>query len=340
MQTSIPFEQVTQALLNEGKPFSPRYLHRLSDLSETDLAQLAQSWPRVPDWRRKALLEDLSDLNETDYVLSFEAVGRLALRDDHAPVRQLALKLIADYELTDLIPVYLDMLEHDPDPDVRASAATNLSAFVYLGEIEELPQKTLRAIEDVLLRVADGADRILVRRRALEALGFSSREEVALLIEKAFTSRQKDWIVSALFAMGRSSQESWADKVLPMLEHSVNDIRAEAASAAGELGIKDAVPRLRELLEDDDGEVRLASVWALSQIGGEDVQSDLEDLLENTEDEDEAEFIEEALDNLAFNEEMGFFSLFDLTDLDPEDETSEPEEKLEKPKKRSTSPRK
>ncbi len=59
---------------------------------------------------------------------------------------------------------------------------------------------------------------------------------------------------------------------------------------------------LEEGVEDD--EVRMAVIWALSKIGGEDVRETLEQLMEETDDEDEAELIEEAIDNLFFTERV------------------------------------
>jgi HEAT repeat protein len=68
-------------------------------------------------------------------------------------------------------------------------------------------------------------------------------------------------------------------------------------------------------LRDEDDEVRAAAIWSLSQIGGERVAEALEAMLERTQDEDETELIEDALDNLTFTEDMRHFALLDI----PED---------------------
>ena len=62
-----------------------------------------------------------------------------------------------------------------------------------------------------------------------------------------------------------------------------------------------------------------AAIWALSQTGGERVRQVLEDLLENAEDDEDAEFLDEALENLALTEDMQLFSVLDLADEDLED---------------------
>jgi len=62
---------------------------------------------------------------------------------------------------------------------------------------------------------------------------------------------------------------------------------------------------LRLLEDEDDDEVSGAAIWSLSQIGGEDVRTYLENLLDQSEDEEQTEFLEEALDNLSFTEDRG-----------------------------------
>jgi HEAT repeat protein len=308
----IPFKQMLDALLEVNTPLHPRFLYRLSDLEENELSMLADIWPQVPAWRRKALLEDTEVLGDSDYLLSFEALAIFALHDVEAAVRLPAVRILWEYENKDLIQTFLGMLAADSSPEVRAAAATALGRFVYLGELEQLPAKTARQVEDHLLATLNSRDPELVRRRALEALGFSSREEVASHIQTAIESPEKEWQASALFAMGRSGHEMWESIVLDKLGSQHPTLRAEAARSAGELELKDAVETLLELLDDPDANVRSASIWSLSQIGGEGVRERLEALFKETEDEEEAEFVSDALDNLEFTEEVQLFSLFDL----------------------------
>jgi hypothetical protein len=60
---------------------------------------------------------------------------------------------------------------------------------------------------------------------------------------------------------------------------------------------------------EDDGDLISAAIWSLSQIGGEDVQIYIESLIDSTEDEELIEFLEEALENLAFTEDLNRFEL-------------------------------
>ena len=81
--------------------------------------------------------------------------------------------------------------------------------------------------------------------------------------------------------------------------------------------------------EEEDDDVVSAAIWSLSQIGGEDARVYLLNLLEQTEDEETIEFLEDAIENLDFNEELNHFDLLslnedeedldELEDLDDED---------------------
>lgn len=312
----ISFKTITQALLDESQPFPPRFLHRFTDLQPGDFGALKKTWPKISQRRRQALLEDLEALGEADDLLCFEEIGQLALTDPDPLVRLPAVRMLSVYENIVLLPIFLEMVEKDADEGVRAASATALAPFVYLGEVELLPPSTARKLEDRLLGVVSSADTPLVRRRALEALGYSSREELIPLIEHAFTSKEPDWQTSALFAMGRSANEHWHPKVQASLDHLLPAVRAEAASAAGELEMHAAVSHLLELLDDSDSDVRMAAVWALSQIGGEGVGEALEKLLESSDDEDEIDLLDNALQNLAFTKGSDGFTLVDFTNPD------------------------
>jgi hypothetical protein len=73
-----------------------------------------------------------------------------------------------------------------------------------------------------------------------------------------------------------------------------------------------------DLINDvEDPEVLEAIIWALSSIGGEDVRVYLETMLAEVEDPDMIEFIEDAILNLSFTEDL---EQFDLLAVDPDDE--------------------
>jgi HEAT repeat protein len=320
LPAEIPFQKLLDSLLDVETPLNPRYLYRLSDLESPELEQLQSAWPDIPAWRRQALLEDIEELNERDTLLSFESLGRFALQDDDARVRLLAVHILWESEDNNLIPIFIQLMTTDGDSEVRAASASALGRFVYAGELEEIPHLTQQRIEDVLLSTFNGNDAPEVRRSALESLGYSSREEVSSLVEKAFSSGDKYWKASSLFAMGRSADQRWAPTVLAMLQSNLPLLRSEAARAAGELEITEAVPHLLDLLDDPDDNTRQASIWSLSQIGGEGVRDALQSLYDETDSEQELELLESALDNLTFNEDLQLIPMFDFPESEDDDE--------------------
>ena len=311
----VPFKQVIADLLDNSKPFSPTHLHRFSDIDPADLASVRLAWPQVPADRRLSLLEDLEDLSDSDTLVSFDDLARFALEDNDPRVRAAAIRLLWESEDARLIPIFIKLMRSDSDETVRATAAGGLGLFVYLGEVEVIPEDKLKQVEESLLSIYQGQDKPIVRRRALEALGYSSRDEVPAFMESAYASGDKDWMASALFAMGRSADDRWEKQVLAMLDHPEPDVMLEAIRAAGELELNEARKPLLELVNENeelDVDLRSAAIWSLSQIGGEGVRELFEKLADETEDDDEEFIIEEAIDNLNFKEGVGGLGMFDL----------------------------
>ncbi len=316
----LSFQALIDALLDEETPFNLRYLYRLSDLEGEELDLFLHTWPQLPLWRQQALMEDLYELGRADDLLSFENIGRHAIADEDPQVRLLAVQILWVFEEQDLVPIYLQLLKSDPIAEVRAASASGLGQFVYLGEIDRLPGYILKEIEDCLLDAIHHDQEILVQCRALESLGYSSRSEIPAFVENAFASHDHNLVASALIAMGRSKDSRWKKLILSMMNNKLPIIRAEAARAAGEIEIKDAIPTLIELTSDSDENVRAAAIWSLSEIGGERARHALERLFTEAADDQEADFLESALDNLAFTNGMQPFSLLDFPEDDPEDE--------------------
>jgi HEAT repeat protein len=308
----IPLNELITALLDTDSPLKPRFLYRLSDLDNDELFAFQQTWPKLPLWRRQAMMEDLEQLGMADDLLDYEAISRHTMQDEDPRVRLSAIRILWEYETDDLIPAFQKILESDPDGEVRAAAAAALGQFVYKGEIEELSPIILHELEDHLFKAIAKDKDVQVQQRALESLSYSSRDEIPPLIEKAFSTGDRDWMATALIAMGRSVDKRWQDEVLSMLDNKIPVLRAEAARAAGELELAESVPSLVELSEDADDDVRMAAIWSLSQIGGDKARRTLENLISESSDDDELDFLETALDNLAFTDGLQPFSILDF----------------------------
>ncbi len=150
-------------------------------------------------------------------------------------------------------------------------------------------------------------------------MGFSSRSEVKPLIVAAYNNNDREWLVSALFAMGRSANSTWIPSVLDMLDADDEDVLLEVVRAAGELEAHSARRPLLKLIKNqpEGSEIRMAAIWALSKIGGEKVRDTFEKLLEESEDDEELDILDEALENLEFTEG---FNKFGLVEVEPENE--------------------
>jgi len=69
-----------------------------------------------------------------------------------------------------------------------------------------------------------------------------------------------------------------------------------------------------EMLETgvDDEDLRNAIIWSLSKIGGESVRPTIEKMLDESRDDEESEFLQEALDYLAFREDMPIKEILEI----------------------------
>lgn len=319
IENKIPFQKVIDELLDgQAREFSRRSLQEFSDLDPASLRALLEAWPRIRPDRKRLLLEGLQSLSDADTLVSFDDLARALLADADAQVRVRALRLLDECDDAKLVPAFLKILAGDENVAARAEAASSLGRYVELGELEEIPERTRRQVEDALLAKANSDDQPLVRRNAIEALGYSSRPEVVTLIESAFRRLDPDWQASALFAMGRSSDDRWEEQVLSRLMDESPRVRLAAVEAAGGLSLSSAHTILiRMLEEEEEDDIVSAAIWSLSQIGGEDARVYIENLLDLTDDDEQIRFLEDALDNLAFTEDL---SRFDLLAFDPDEE--------------------
>src|SRR5215213_7986282 len=202
--TPTSFQSVLDALLSDRKEFPRRYLQEFSDIGPLELKTVLDVWPQVKPGRKLTLLEELGVLADTDTLVSFDDFARALLTDPEPEVRTRAIRLLDEYEDPKIVPSYLDMLQNDPDINVRVAAANALRLFVDLGELEEIPENIYHEVEDALLASAASEDESRVRRTALESLGYSSRPEVSTLVESAFHRADPSWQASSLVAMRRS----------------------------------------------------------------------------------------------------------------------------------------
>ncbi|MBE0670185.1 MAG: HEAT repeat domain-containing protein [Anaerolineales bacterium] len=318
MAETLSFQSVLDHLLDSKKDIPQSHLSHYSDLDPKSLRLFMDIWPSVKPTRKLLLLSELLKNLDTVNLVNYEEIGKALLQDADADVRAAAIGLLAESNDPKLASQLMDIFLNDTDLAPRMEAANLLGEFVLLGELEELDTALKTKIEDALISVIRSEDNPALRKRALESLGYSARDEMVNIIETAFHREEATWVASALRAMGRSHDNRWNDDAVSKLLDDDPRIRVAAAEAAGELNIEEAGPIMLQMLEDEeeDDDVISAVIWSLSQIGGEDARIYIVNLIENTEDEDLIAFLEDALENLDFNEEL---DKFDLLTLDEDD---------------------
>lgn len=316
----ILFQDVLIHLAEQDKPFPAKYLQYFSDLSDEQAGLFAKTWNKLTTFKRISMLYDFEELSEHDTLMDFSAVGKNALDDPDDRVRETALRLLWECEDKSFVLKVIELLEKDPSARVRASAASLMGRFVYMGETDELSELLTKRVIDALLNAHKNDSEKMVRRRALESLGYSSRGEITDLIKQAMTINDREWIASSLYAMGRCADPIWSEIVQKHFTHPEEIVREEAVRAAGELELTHTREKLLAILENEESDdIIAAAIWSLSQIGGEGVREAITKQIENVDDEDLLAFVEDALDNLSFTEEMSHFDLLNINNDDPDE---------------------
>jgi len=318
---TINFSQVLSALADVNTPFPPRLLRGFSDLTHRNIKDLLPVWETLPEARKVGILEDLDDLIEKDTLVCFDELAKSLITDQSPKVRVASLNLLWECEEPRIVPLLIDLLDHDSDEAVRAATASLLGRFVLLGELDAISEKLRDDVVNRLIAVSRSKELPRVKQRALESLGYSSHPDVTELIRKAYESNDILWVTSALCAMGRSADEQWASSIQESLNSQDSEIQFEAVRAAGELELVSSRETLLDLLDEEieDTEIKLAVIWALSQIGGDEVKEKFEELLASSVDDDEIEWIEKALENLELSGTAGMEMLDFSADDEDED---------------------
>ena len=274
----------------------PAALIGLSDLESADVDVVAAAWPQLPFETRLAAVRELADMVEERLDFHFGRFLRIALGDEDARVRQLAITGLWEDEGADLPGRLATLMEGDDSQDVRAQAAQGLARFADLAELGQLDPGIADDLRQRLFAVATNTDESWhVRRRAVEAASsFGSDSRLPELIEGMFEEDELGLRASAVYAMGRAMDSRWLATTINEFVSDDAEIRYEAARAAGLLGDTDALPGLSELALDEDLEVRLAAIGSIGQIGGAAAVRILRRLLDEAPDTDE-EAIDDAL---------------------------------------------
>jgi HEAT repeat protein len=300
------FESTLVALKNgdPGKPDTLVY-YGLSGMDAENIISLRPIWEQLSAGYRRNVLRELIEASEADIQLEYRELGMFALRDADTRVREAAIELLWEDQSLELLNELVEMAIRDESREVRAAAVSALGRFILAGEIGDLPEEqTLPAREAAIFLLTANDEDVLVRRRALESISNCVHEIVPNAIKVAYQSDDQEMQVSALYAMGRTYDQQWAEIVIEELDSDDPEKQYEAAKSAGELELIDSVPKLSQLALGDDREIQLVAIWSLGEIGGKESMRVLEFLLgkaDEDEDDDLEEAVEDAIGNASLN---------------------------------------
>lgn len=313
MQTLAILTQLTP-----GQMIPAGVVHGLSNLLPQQVLATAPVWTTLDAEVRRDVMSALIDAGSNDFETDYTLFSLLAIDDDDAEVRRMAIELSVYVEDRSHMDTLFEMAQHDASDEVRAAAMKALGTFILQGELGNLPADAVAPVVAYLLGVVrDRRADSELRARALESIGYSSEDAVAGEIQRAYNGDDSRMKTSSLFAMGVSGDDQWADTIVHELERGSPENRFEAARAAGELSLQEAVRPLSTLAFGDDSEIVREAVWALGEIGGKEAVRVLEALLEQVEsgeDDDLADLVEDALDNASAS--AGYVFGFDSPEQD------------------------
>jgi hypothetical protein len=173
-----------------------------------------------------------------------------------------------------------------------------------MAQMGKLGSKAEIVLSRVLYGVLDDENEDdSVKLKALEAVAVFGGDRLNDHIEAAWDLADISARQSSLFAMGRTSDPKWVERVLPDLEHDLVSIRYEATMAMGELGDESHLAALAAPLDDADLTVQLAAISAVEHIGGDVAKSQLEQLLVSSEPR-VVELVQQALQTMKDEEDL------------------------------------
>ncbi|MCL6429368.1 MAG: HEAT repeat domain-containing protein [Anaerolineae bacterium] len=295
------FEEALALICDPGQPLSRAIISFLSGSGRAEVRQFAECWQQLSIERRRELIATMVEMAEADFQLDFNGIFRWALQSEDPQVRERAIEGLWEDDSPGLIEPLLRLMHTDPEPAVRARAASLLGHFALLGELGDIPEeRTSRLREGLLETIENPREDTEVRRRAIESVAYLSSAPVREIIDRAYEDRDSRMRQSAVFAMGRTADPHWEEPIRRELHSADPAMRYEAARAAGEIALRPVLGEVIGLLKDPDPEVRQMAVWALGQIGGPQARRALE-TCQASPDEAMRDAAEEALAELDFS---------------------------------------
>jgi hypothetical protein len=239
-----------------------------------------------------------------DAATTFQKIltGRGANASDRLIAADLAGDLVVMND--DLAEALMAIVSSSDEPEkLRAQAAISLGPVLEDADTNEflepdelnITEDTFHKIQDLLkLLYADESVPKLVRRRILEASVRAPQPWHTDAIRVAYSSRDKEWMLTAVFAM--RYVRGLDDLILDALENPDPDIHYEAVIAAGNWELEGAWPHVSKLLDDPrtPKPLLLAAIEAVGTIRPLEARSILADFADS-DDEDIEDAAHEAI---------------------------------------------
>jgi HEAT repeat protein len=254
-----------------------------------DLKTLLETPPwDWPEDAGKLLLKTLVEkpANEADRLIAADLVGDSPIMND-----ELANALLAIIG------------SGDESEELRAVAAISLGPALeeaYLDDFEDpddvaITEPTFQSIRDSLHKLyLDESNPKEVRRQILEAAVRAPQDWQTSAISAAYSSGDKDWMLTAVFAM--RWVRGFEDQILEALESADPEIHYEAVNAAGGRELDAAWSHVVALVKDPSTPklLLLAAIEAVGNIRPQEAGEILVDLADSR-DEEIAEAASEAI---------------------------------------------
>jgi HEAT repeat protein len=268
--SSDELQAVQRALDDLRSGTQEPFVESLSDLDRHGVTLMREAWPSVPEQRRVAAVRAMTSDAEQNIVRNYSRALLVAMDDENSEARLNALEGLWELSSFDLLELLLDRARTEQDASVRALIAQSLGRFAMQAELGELEPLEGTRVRQTLMDLLANDSSQLVRRRALESLGyFSDDAEVADEIEHAYESGNFDMRLSAIRAMGLQADSRWVSLCQEELSSDEPEVRYEAVTAVGQIGDPRSVSFVIDVLRDEDTEVRLAAIGALGALGGQ-----------------------------------------------------------------------
>ena len=269
---------------DDGSPISYGALSELSRLTVPEAEEFGQLWLEWNWSRVLEILERMTELCEEQSDVEFEVIYKQGLQHPSSDVRVAALKGLEESDDRALVRPLTEMMKSDPVVEVRAAASIPLTYLAALAEMGKLTSRYKKILFDSIYSVLQDENELMtVRLKALEAVSVFADRRLFPYIEAALASGDSAAKQSAIFAMGRTSDPYWIDKVIPNLDHDLVSIRYEAVMALGELADEEHLKVLETPKDDTDLTVQLAAISATERVGGDIAKKMLEMKLVSSE---------------------------------------------------------